>query len=260
MGCCDCCSRTAWGSIFAFLIAAAGLSVTCYFGLESIYSTLELFKATPVEGEGTYSSGIEAVEYALYSVTGFVGAIALVSLIIGGVATCVIGGRSCGTAGRCMGRILIAIFTVILYMLCLCWIVVALVIVAPVIFSIMINVFCKVEPVDSIVNECIDLAQFGLVKRIADNQGVNDTKICFEDLQVFCEQTDTVFINYIVTLAGIVVIILGLIHFLMCMSANYAHFSHGRKKKRSKADMKDVGHNGPQEANAENHELKSKYF
>ncbi|XP_006816637.1 neuronal membrane glycoprotein M6-b-like [Saccoglossus kowalevskii] len=229
MGCCDtgCCACTPWGSIVAFFVLISGLCVFCYFSIHAIIATLELFTGTEVENNEDYTDGIAGVKYAIYAIVGVIAVIGTIVLILGAIATCTTAKKSCKFGARCAGRLCIVIFEVVVYILCVCWILIFSVLVAPVVFGLMVTVFCNVDPVEQLTTNCLDLSSFGIVSRIAERVN-GTTEICFDELAKFCDQTDVVFFNYLLTFIGCLIIIIGFIHFLMCLSANYAHLSHGR--------------------------------
>src|SRR5262249_47323283 len=53
--------------------------------------------------------------------------------------------------------------------------------------------------------------------------------ICDSSLQQFCALSDTAALWYYIGYAGSAVVVLGLIHFMICLAANYAHIKDGSK-------------------------------
>ncbi|KHN82837.1 hypothetical protein Tcan_10088, partial [Toxocara canis] len=65
---------------------------------------------------------------------------------------------------------------------------------------------------------------------------LNSLRLCGGDLQEFCALSSSAFAWYVVGLVGTFLTIKGLVHFLICCSANYAHVSSGTKY----ADLREL--------------------
>ncbi|XP_070196989.1 neuronal membrane glycoprotein M6-a-like [Littorina saxatilis] len=106
---------------------------------------------------------------------------------------------------------------VFIYFLCLCWALLCILLATPVVMLVMMYVvtdFAEPEP-DSY---CLHLEHFGFPKR----------ELCGAELERFQEDAKDVLICYIVTLLSAFLVVVSLVHFLICVSANITHLRDNR--------------------------------
>ncbi|XP_015520985.1 neuronal membrane glycoprotein M6-a isoform X1 [Neodiprion virginianus] len=129
---------------------------------------------------------------------------------------------------RVGGRISCAVFMTITYILQLGWLLIfAFLVITTLIFSIFWGM-CSHPRVQSL-DQCIDFTQFDFL--FPNNTRVEDMKVCgSQEVKLFCkdyvEKAEVMFI--LATVASLLVV-LSLIHYLMCLSANYAHIRDHEK-------------------------------
>lgn len=129
---------------------------------------------------------------------------------------------------RVGGRISCAIFMVITYILTFVWIILLCFLVKT---TFLFTIFWKLcTNRKNIVQEtCIDFTQFDFM--FPSNVKQEDMKICgAHETKLFCkdyvEKADFMFI---LAMVSCVLVILSLVHYLMCLSANYAHIRDHEK-------------------------------
>jgi len=127
-----------------------------------------------------------------------------------------------GHRARWGGRVAIVVSMMCTWLLHLCWLAVlsitAVLCCLYGIFSILCSSLHGYSEAD-----CIDLTVFRPV--VVDFSNAN-LVLCGGDVQQFCALTETATVWYLVGLLGSVVVIVGLVHFTACLSANHAHITN----------------------------------
>ncbi|KAF5302268.1 hypothetical protein FQA39_LY10307 [Lamprigera yunnana] len=175
--------------------------------------------------------------------TNKIDAIQMTFVIIGacmGALGCMILGVGCLATGatrrkvyrawrsRVGGRISCAIFMTITYILQIAWILMfCFLAITTFIFTIFWNM-CENPQVKELI-VCIDFTQFYFLFPRGTKQ--DHMKVCGEnDIKLFCgDYVGKAEFMFILATAATVLIILSLIHYLMCLAANYAHIRDHEK-------------------------------
>jgi len=158
------------------------------------------------------------------------GALGLMILFVG----CLTTGETRRTVYRAWkarvgGRVTCAIFMVITYILALAWLgMFCFLCVVTATFTIFWSLCAhKTQPYDK--ENCIDFQQFDFL--FPNNTRVDDMKICeTHEIKLFCKDyVERAEIMFILATVACVLVIMSLIHYLMCLSANYAHIKDHEK-------------------------------
>ncbi|XP_055383586.1 neuronal membrane glycoprotein M6-a isoform X2 [Condylostylus longicornis] len=170
---------------------------------------------------------IEAVQMVFVITAATMGALGFLILFVGFLATGATRHKVYrGTKSRVGGRISCAVLIGITYFLNFIWmLILAFLIIVTFIYTMFWNLCSSVEK----SRTCIDLTQFHFM--FPSNTKQEELKICENyEIKAFCkdsvENAEAMFV--LATLSALLVI-LSLIHYLMCLSANYAHIRDHEK-------------------------------
>jgi len=126
--------------------------------------------------------------------------------------------------GRVGGRVSCAVFMGLTYLLVLIWLVVLM---AMSVLTFMYTVAwmqCDTVP----ENQCIDYNQFGFM--FPSNAREEDKKVCQGEKKNFCKDfVNNAEVMFIIATVGCFVVVISLIHYLVCLAANYAHIKDQEK-------------------------------
>ncbi|KAI5702100.1 hypothetical protein M8J75_016643 [Diaphorina citri] len=129
---------------------------------------------------------------------------------------------------RASGRISCAVFMGITYILQLFWIIMLCVLV---LITFVFTVFWQLcsNPLVHTENHCIDFTQFPFF--FPNNIRPEDMKVCeSHEIKLFCrDYVERAELMFILATVACVLILLSLIHYLICLSANYAHIRDHEK-------------------------------
>ncbi|XP_071573133.1 proteolipid protein DM beta-like, partial [Temnothorax nylanderi] len=129
---------------------------------------------------------------------------------------------------RVGGRISCAVFMTIIYILQIVWLLIfAFLVITTLIFTIFWGL-CSNPRVQSL-DDCIDFTQFGFM--FPNNTRVQDMQVCGpQEVKLFCKDfVEKAEVMFILATVASMLVILSLIHYLMCLSANYAHIRDHEK-------------------------------
>lgn len=131
-------------------------------------------------------------------------------------------------SARVGGRISCAIFMVITYILTLVWIMMlGFLVITTFLFTIFWALCSKPKNTDH--STCIDFTQFDFM--FPSNVKQEDMRICeAHEIKLFCKDyVEKAEFMFILAMVACILVIMSLVHYLMCLSANYAHI-RGHKK------------------------------
>ncbi|VDP28031.1 unnamed protein product [Soboliphyme baturini] len=131
-----------------------------------------------------------------------------------------------GWKARLGGCISCAIFLVFTYAAHLFWIFVFSVVVALTVIYFIFYRVCLLMP-DYTTATCLDLSVFSPVLNMTGRPA--SLKICGSNLQQFCTLAETASNYYAIAYFAAAAVMLSLVHFMICLAANYAHIKHGYK-------------------------------
>lgn len=172
---------------------------------------------------------IETLQIIFATIGAIMGAIGLMILFIGFLATGATRHsvyRAWGS--RIGGRISCAIFMTISYLLNILWIVILSFLVIVTFTFIVFWHLCSNPDIES-GRTCIDLVQFSFMFPSGTRQ--EDLRICDKfKIKAFCKDgVEQATIMYILATVSCLLIVLSLVHYLMCLAANYAHIRDHEK-------------------------------
>ncbi|XP_077983704.1 neuronal membrane glycoprotein M6-a-like [Glandiceps talaboti] len=241
MGSCfDCLALTPFASLIATIVLAVGVGLFCGCGLYALEQTCSMFSSADVylcdcdDGyDSNYDKTAEIVYWTIIGVTGFMGLWAIILLVLSFLSTFkaksqVYGGEKV----TCGGHICNSFFICLSYLLTLAWLVAAAFSVVPLvnILTLLASTYCIDGGVDT-----LDLTLFGIAFdedfSTTDNPScANNTEIKGSELTTFCKDAKDLQIWWALFFGACCLVVVGMIHFLMSMSANYAYVKSGLKK------------------------------
>merc|ERR1719431_35131 len=155
--------------------------------------------------------------------------VAIVELVLGFMAT----GNTrrqvfTGFKSRFLGRIGTAFFILVTYLLTLIWCILCFVLVVLAFFFVISQTHCDRhgdgQHWDSAdcFNVTVILDGFPIHLPVVEGQSDYNTRVCGQDFQKYCNQSQDGSVYIYAATAGVGLVILGLVHYLMCLTANYA--------------------------------------
>lgn len=224
----SCMGRCPFASIIAAVITLCGTGVFCGCLYRALSITIQaLDTAFKIEFEMESARVIQTIVIIISTV---MCSLAIILLIVGCLATGATRSQIyTGFRSRLGGRISTGFFTVIVYILFLAWSCVTLLLVVPIIAYYILMKNCEVKTAQinnhsmQKLDECLSLKNFGI------QAFENKMSICSLELISFCNQGKEAGPLYIAAFMSSALIVLGLIHYLCCLVANYAHIKDGIK-------------------------------
>ncbi|XP_017782949.1 PREDICTED: neuronal membrane glycoprotein M6-b isoform X2 [Nicrophorus vespilloides] len=224
-GCDSCISRIPYATLIATIMCVLGVVVFC--GTMYRGSTLALLMFEQVFKLRLF--WIEAVQMAFVVIGACMGALGFMILTVGFLTTGATRYKVYRQWGsRVGGRISCAVFMVITYILQIAWV---LMFIFLVIVTFIFTTFwwmCANPRVAS-KQDCIDFTQFNFFFPSGHHQ--EHMKVCGDqDVKLFCKDyVEKAEIMFILATVSCILIIMSLIHYLMCLAANYAHIRDHEK-------------------------------
>ncbi|KRZ60615.1 Neuronal membrane glycoprotein M6-a, partial [Trichinella nativa] len=127
---------------------------------------------------------------------------------------------------RISGRMIIVLLFLLNYFIYICWLEIFTIVTALFFLNIFFKNLCKtVSGYES--ENCLDFTTVGILLNSTESVQIWNT--CGVTLQQFCLFTDTANGYYVISYFSTAVVLLGLVHFLICLTANYVHLSGGFK-------------------------------
>ncbi|XP_018335070.2 neuronal membrane glycoprotein M6-a, partial [Agrilus planipennis] len=172
---------------------------------------------------------IDAVQMTFVITGACMGALGLMILTVGCLATGATRHKVYRAwRSRVGGRISCAVFMIITYILKIAWLLMfCFLIIVTFIFTVFWNM-CANPNVETL-RDCIDLTQFYFLFPSGTKQ--EHMKVCdSQNVKLFCKDyVEKAEIMFILASVATVLVILSLVHYLMCLSANYAHIRDHEK-------------------------------
>uniref|UniRef100_A0A1B6MFN4 Neuronal membrane glycoprotein M6-b n=1 Tax=Graphocephala atropunctata TaxID=36148 RepID=A0A1B6MFN4_9HEMI len=223
--CDDCLTRIPYATLIATIMCVAGVGIFCGTTHRGVtLTTLMLDEVFHMR-----LGWLEPVQMLFVILGGCMAALGLMILFVGFLATGATRHRvyQAWTA-RVSGRISCAVFLGITYVLQLVWLLIFCFLLIVTVTFTTFWALCSSHRVQE-EHQCIDFTQFDFV--FPRNTRVEDMKVCeAHELKLFCkdyvEKAEVMFI--FATVASFIVI-LSLIHYMMCLAANYAHIRDHEK-------------------------------
>uniref|UniRef100_A0A1B6CAR0 Neuronal membrane glycoprotein M6-b n=1 Tax=Clastoptera arizonana TaxID=38151 RepID=A0A1B6CAR0_9HEMI len=223
--CDECLMRIPYATLIATIMCIVGVGTFCgtmYRG--ATLSSLMLDQVFHIR-----LAWLEPLQMAFIIIAGCMAALGLMILFVGCLATGATRHRVYRAwRSRVSGRISCAVFLSIIYILLFAWLFMFSVLIIVTLFYTIFWGLCSSPRVQE-DHQCIDFTQFDFI--FPRNTRVDDMKVCESyEVKLFCkdyvEKAESMFI--LASTASLLVI-LSLVHYLMCLSANYAHIRDHEK-------------------------------
>jgi len=228
-----CCGSCPFASLLAFVLTVTGTGIFCACLYYPLRATMEQINNV-FETEYIDYEWIRFLRLGVIFILAIMAGFSLILLIVGSLAT----GATrhsvyTGFRSRLGGRIAMSFFSVIVYVLLIVWLLVVVSLVIPCIGLHILKYRCIEAwapppasgwPQSASPMVCLTPGTYG----IPVPRHKPDVKVCqqrFNELCTLIEHTP----RYWAALVGAFFVVMGLIHFLCCLVANYAHIKDGRK-------------------------------
>ncbi|TKR57373.1 hypothetical protein L596_030852 [Steinernema carpocapsae] len=218
-----CHARTPYASLMATLLCFIGVVMFTVMMIRSFNGCIEQFRrSTNIDR----LPGLDKARIVFYVIVTIMCLAALFLLLVGFLSTGSTREELYGTAHtRRGGRVVCAIAMVLSYLLTIMWIAIitftSILIFAYAIFS---NLCLSLDGYSE--NNCLDFRVFHpLFKDVVKN----DLNFCGGNVQQFCAFSTTLITYVVVAHIGGFIVVLGLLHFLACHAANYAHVNNNKR-------------------------------
>ncbi|KFD58752.1 hypothetical protein M514_00445 [Trichuris suis] len=219
----DCLGRVPFASLIALTITWVGMAVFCAMTFRGVNASLQQMRAT-FQAEFFWLNKVQLA---------FICA-ALIMFVFAGVLT-IVGAFATGSTrnkmyygwkARLGGRVSTALCLALTYIVFLCWIVIFSIVVILSVVYVILSQLCGEVP-SYTPSDCLDLT---ILSPLFNHTYTNQAwKVCGVALQQFCTLTESANSHFMVGYFATVAILLGLVHFMICLAANYAHIKDGFK-------------------------------
>lgn len=223
-----CVGRCPFASIIATVITICGTGIFSGCLYKALSITIQMLSsAFRIEWEMEW---VRIVQTVVIIISTVMGSLSLILLLVGCLATGATRAQIfTGFRSRLGGRISTGFFTIIVYALFLIWSTVTILLVVPIIAYLILMNQCEFKQTQitthsqNKLDECLTLRNYGIQLSNAKNS------ICSHELIEFCNQGKEAGPLYIAAFGASALIVLGLVHYLCCLVANYAHIKDGIK-------------------------------
>ncbi|XP_050529407.1 neuronal membrane glycoprotein M6-a [Daktulosphaira vitifoliae] len=218
-------TRIPYATLIAALLCCTGIGIFC----GTMYRGATLSALVLDQVFHLYIGWLETVKTVLVLIAALMGALTLMIIFVGFLATGATRRRVYKAwRNRVGGRISCAVFMGIIYLLQFFWVTIFGFLT---ILTFLMTVFwqlCASSPVQD-QHQCIDLKQFYFM--FPQSTRIDYLKICEpREIKFFCRDfVEKAEFMFIMGTLGVVLIIISLVHYLMCLSANYAHIRDHEK-------------------------------
>ncbi|XP_034246581.1 neuronal membrane glycoprotein M6-a [Thrips palmi] len=223
-GCQDCLTRIPYASLIATIMCCVGVGVFC----GTMYRGATLSALMFEQVFHLHLRWLEPVQLVFVIIGAVMGALGLMNLFVGCLATGATRHKVYRTwRGRVGGRVSCAVFMGITYTLQFIWLLMlCFLIVVTLVFTTFWNL-CSSHRV-AVEHQCINFDLFDFV--FPNNTPPEDMKVCDNELKLFCKDyVERAEVMFILATVACLFVILSLMHYLMCLSANYAHIRDHEK-------------------------------
>jgi hypothetical protein len=234
----SCIGRCPFASFIATVITLCGTGVFCgclYRALSITFQMIASSFSLHFEMES-----VRVVQTVIIIISSVMGTLTLILLTVGCLSTGATRRQVfSGFRSRLGGRISTGFLTIVVYILFIVWLCVTILLVLPIVayYVIMKNCEIKAPQINThqsqVLDECLSLRTFGIT--------LTETKlsVCAQELIAFCNQSKEAGPLYIAAFISSALIVLGLVHYLCCLVANYAHIKDGIKLKDYEEAIKE---------------------
>uniref|UniRef100_A0A915IHB9 Neuronal membrane glycoprotein M6-b n=1 Tax=Romanomermis culicivorax TaxID=13658 RepID=A0A915IHB9_ROMCU len=222
----DCLGKIPYASLISFLLTCVGVGVfstTCYMGFTI---SIQQWHKLPAS-QHTDFTYLDKVRLSFTILAVLMTIFSLILLLDGCLATGSTRDKVYGNrrSRRLGGRITCALLLAFAYLFQLAWLLIfGLISMVLVVYGFLRFTCASLEiGSDDDQSRCIDLSLLIGVKNGQSSQ------LCRQDVKDFCSSTYQASQYYALGFGACFLVVLGLIHFLICLSANYAHIKDGYK-------------------------------
>ncbi|CAH1776299.1 unnamed protein product [Owenia fusiformis] len=231
----DCLGRTPFASLIAGFIVLCGVGIFCgtvYRASQEILDGILL---------GLYNVNVtwlKTIQVIFIIVAVVMGCFAIFLFVFGCLATGATR-ENVYQGAKCImgGRVSAGVFMLITYILNLIWMGVTSVMAMPIIIYIMVNSICVNEFqgqgdwfFESPWRGCVNMSRFGIYYEGIPNLTYNYT--CgATNVGKFCQHVDTAGVMFSIAFAGSLLIVLGMVTFMLAISANFTRIKSGSEIK-----------------------------
>lgn len=224
--CRECMTRVPYATLIATIMCCVGVGVFCGTMYRGTTLTLRMFEEVfklHIKWDREYR--VEPVQLTFMVVGAGMGGLGLMILFVGCLSTGATRNKVYRTwRGRVGGRISCAIFMGITYLLSLAWLLMFAALIIVTLFYTLAWFQCQYIP----QNSCIDYNQFGFL--FPEGTLEEDKRVCMGERKLFCKDyVNNAEIMFILASVSAFLVILSLVHYLMCLAANYAHIKDQEK-------------------------------
>lgn len=237
-----------FASLIATLVIFAGVGVFC----GTLYRALSIILKSVMEDLFQFNvPWLEVLQIVFIVIAVIMALFAVLLLIFGFLATGATR-KNVYSGAKCImgGRISAGFFMVISYILNLAWMVIMSVGVIPVIFYISLSSICDTDiyskDAQGLENYCFRLTQFGIYRNDSYALGIKPPgkeSLCgHAELRRFCDRIAEAGPLFCVAFVGAFLICLGMLHFMICLAANYTRIRISKEltEYRDAVDMEEI--------------------
>lgn len=219
--CRDCMTRIPYATLIATIMCCVGVGVFCGTMYRGTTLTLLMFD----EVFRIKITWVEPVQLTFMIIGAAMGGLGLMILFLGCLSTGSTRAKVYRTwRGRVGGRVSCAIFMGITYLLSIIWLLIFIMLIVVTVFYTLAWFQCQTIP----ENQCIDYNQFEFL--FPSSTSEEDRRVCREERKTFCKDcVNNAEVMFILATVAAFLVIMSLIHYLMCLSANYAHIKDQEK-------------------------------
>ncbi|VDM38569.1 unnamed protein product [Toxocara canis] len=226
----DCLQRVPYASVMAALLCCVGVALFSVMMAWAFTASVEQARRALNTDSLPW---LDKVQIFFIAVAVLMGIATLMLLTVGTMST----GSTrdelySGVRGQMGGRVANGFALISAYVLNVCWLLCFACTAILCFIYYAFNSLCS-SLTDFSDSNCLD---FGAFRPLFQRFSSSSLRLCGGDLQEFCALSSSAFAWYVVGLVGTFLTIKGLVHFLICCSANYAHVSSGTKY----ADLREV--------------------
>ncbi|XP_022656383.1 proteolipid protein DM beta-like isoform X3 [Varroa jacobsoni] len=230
--CCGCMGRMPFATLIATLMCCAGVGVFLFAMHRGLTATIKMFEVVfQYRMLGTTHVRLQDLQVGFIAVGAGMGMLALLILLIGCLST-----GSTRTSvykdwkARAGGRFTCIFLMTFTYLLKLTWIFICVsMAIISFVFFCWTGMCNRLKPTNLDLNkQCIDLRQFDFLLPEVSREHQN---ICNEGKKKeFChDYVESASLMYYIATGAAVVVLISLIHYLMCLSANYTRIKDQAK-------------------------------
>lgn len=223
--CDDCMTRVPYATLIATIMCLIGVGVFC----GTMYRGTTLTALMMDEVFRYRLSWLEPMQTTFIVIGSSMGALGLMALFVGCLATGATRHKVYrGSGARIGGRISCAVFMSIIYILQLVWLVVFVILAIVTVFYTIFWALCSSDRVVK-QNQSIDFTQFNFM--FPSSLRPEDLIITHpHEIKLFCKDyVEKAEFMFILAVFACMLVIVSLVHYLMCLSANYAHIRDHEK-------------------------------